>query len=373
MKRVLIRPSFQDWCGNRLFTHGTSFASVYQDAFCQWKQNAAKFGFQLDTWDQAPLDTADLFWFLDLPPSRKEFERICTQLKPRTPIILQILESPVLGIHAFNHVNTQEFNAVLSYEYIDKIKQKPRYFHYDLPNQLRQPQTNLSYSERKGLLLINSNRVEGFLGMRQVGFSGIPGLGKFLAGWHCSLPMFQETLSGELYSHRRKLARTAELMAPGFLDIYGRGWNGEQVSWCPIYPNLPYKCWKGIPNSSKWDLCEQYRFVLSFENFKGRRGYISEKIFDSLFSGAVPVYLGDEQITDYIPDGAFVDARNFRNYHELLQYLIACSEKEWLNMREVGQAFINSKKVQCFKSATFAEIATDVLMKLSIKDEAGKF
>ncbi|NEQ12107.1 MAG: fucosyl transferase, partial [Moorea sp. SIO4E2] len=81
MKLVLIRPSFQDWCGNRLFTQGTSFNSVYQEAFTKWKQVAAKAGFQLDTWDQAPLEQADIFWFLDLPPSYREFEHIRTQLR----------------------------------------------------------------------------------------------------------------------------------------------------------------------------------------------------------------------------------------------------------------------------------------------------
>ncbi|AHJ28651.1 glycosyltransferase family 10 [Nodularia spumigena CS-584] len=365
MKRVLIRPTFQDWAENKLFSDGTSFTSLYQEAFSLWKQQAAKLGFQLDTWDQAPLDTADIFWFLDLPPSRREFERIRTQLKPNTPIVLQILETP-LGIHAFNDANTQDFNAILSYEHIEAIEQKQRYFHYHLPNQVRQPETNLSYSERKGLLLINSNRVVGFLGMRHLGLSGIPGFGKFLAGWYCSFPMFTESLFGELYSHRRQIARIAELIAPNFLDIYGPGWNGEQVSWCPLYLNRPYKCWRGVPMISKWDLCEQYRFVLSFENFRGNRGYISEKIFDAFFAGSVPVYLGDERITDYVPAETFVDARNFDTYTDLLKYLIACSEQQWLDMRAAGKDFIQSEEFQRFQSDKFAEIATDILKKVSV-------
>ena len=365
MKRVLIRPSFQDWCENKLFTQGTSFSSVYQEAFYLWKQEAAKAGFQLDTWDQAPLDSADIFWFLDLPPSRTKFEHICAQLNPEAPIVLQILESPVLGIHAFNHANTKCFDAVLTYEYLETIKQNQRYFHYHLPNQIRQPQSNLPYSERKGLLLINSNRVEGFLGMRQVGLAGIPAFGKFLSGWHCSLSMFIEALSGELYSHRRKISHIADLIASDFLDIYGRGWNGEQISWCSLYLNRPYKCWQGIHNISKWELCEQYRFVLSFENFHGSRGYISEKIFDAFFAGTVPVYLGDENVTEYIPREAFIDARNFDDYNELLKYLIALPKKEWSDMREAGQTFVNSPKFQNFESHAFAKTATDILKKIS--------
>ena len=120
---------------------------------------------------------------------------------------------------------------------------------------------------------------------------------------------------------------------------------------------------------SKWDLCEQYRFVLSFENFRGNRGYISEKIFDAFFAGSVPVYLGDDRITDYVPPETFVDARNFDNYTDLLKYLIACTEQEWLDMRAAGQDFIQSDKFLKFQSDKFAEIATDILKKISVERE----
>ncbi len=361
MKRVLIRPSFQDWCNNELFTKGTSFSSVYQEAFSLWKQKAAEVGFQLDTWDQAPLSSADIFWFLDLPPSRKEFGQICSQLNPQTPKVLQILESPFLAIHAFDQANTKDFDAVLTYQHPDFSQHIPNYYHYHLPNQIRYPQTNIPFAERKGLLLINSNRVEGFLAMRQVGLAGLPAVGKFLSGWHCSIPMFSEALFGELYSHRRQIARLAESLAPEFFDLYGRGWNGEQVSWCPLYVNRPYKCWKGIPNISKGQLCEQYRFVLSFENFQGDRGYISEKIFDPIMSGSIPVYLGDKRISNYIPAEAYIDARKFESYTDMLKYLISFPERSWLKMREAGLHFLNSQKIQDFSSHKFADTATDIL------------
>ncbi|MEB3191637.1 MAG: hypothetical protein VKL42_14965 [Snowella sp.] len=100
---------------------------------------------------------------MDLPPSRQEFEQIRGQLRPDTSVVLQILESPVLGIHAFDPVNTSGFDAVLTYEHPEAIKSRTHYFHYHLPNQLRQPRTNMPFEERKGVVLINGNRVKGFL------------------------------------------------------------------------------------------------------------------------------------------------------------------------------------------------------------------
>ncbi|MDM3861009.1 MAG: glycosyltransferase family 10 [Aphanizomenon gracile PMC644.10] len=365
MKRVLIRPTFHDWCENKLFTQGTSFSAVYQEAFSLWKQQAAKLGFQLDTWDQAPLDTADIFWFLDLPPSRREFERIRTQLKPNTPIVLQILESPFLAIHALHQSNTKDFDAVLTYQHPNIGHFPPNYYHYRLPNQIRYPQTNIPFAERKGLSLINSNRIEGFLAMRQVGLAGLPAIGKFLSGWHCSIPMFREAIFGELYSHRRQIAKLAESLAPDFLDLYGRGWNGEQISWCPLYINRPYKCWRGIPNISKWQLCEQYKFVLGFENFQGDLGYISEKIFDPIFAGSIPVYLGDDKIQNHVPPEVFIDARNFDNYTELLQYLLNFNENKWKKMKACGQDFLNSNNFKDFHSSSYANIALNILKQLN--------
>lgn len=364
MKRVLIRPPFQDWCGNRLFREGTSYTGLYQEAFSLWKQESATKGFQIDTWNQAPLETADIFWFLDLPPTRKEFEHIRAQLKPGTKLVLQILESPVLAIHEFAYQNTQDFDFVLSYEHPELVSKRHRYVHYHLPNQLRQPTKNVPFEERRGLLLINSNRVEGLWAIRQVGLGGLPGIGKFLTGWYCSPAMVQEALSGELYSHRRKIARLAERIAPDFLDIYGRGWDGEQVSWCPVFPNRPYGCWRGIPKISKHALCEQYRFVLCFENFRGDHGYISEKIFDPIFAGSVPVYLGDEQIHKYVPPEIFIDARNFDDYSDLLQSLISFPKDQWKKMRKISQEFIHSDQFTSFKSMSFVSKTLNVLQSL---------
>ena len=41
-------------------------------------------------------------------------------------------------------------------------------------------------------------------------------------------------------------------------------------------------------------------------------GYITEKIFDSFAAWCVPVYWGASNVTDYIPEGCFIDRRKFR-------------------------------------------------------------
>ena len=361
MKQVLVRPLFSPWCDNRLFIDGTSYSGVYKEAFSEWRKTAAKAGFKLNTWDKAPLDQANIFWFLDLPKTRQEFEDISSQLKPNVPIILQILESPLSVIHAFTPKNTHFFDAVLSYEYPEVIDKHNHYFHYHLPNHPQQPKSNIPYEDRRGLLILNSNVFRGFWSSRQQWLIGIPGFGKLLSGWDYSPAMLKDYSSGELYSQRRKLARLAEKIASDFLDIYGKYWNGEKVSWFPFYPNSPYHCWRGFTNLSKQALCEQYRFVLAFENFQGSRGYISEKIFDPMFAGSVPVYLGDERISEYVPPETFVDARSFRNYDQLVKFLVSCPKDEWNRMRTAGLRFIQSESALPFYTESFVGTAMKIL------------
>jgi alpha(1,3/1,4) fucosyltransferase len=365
MRRVLVRPPFQDWCQNRLFSQGTSFQRLYREAFARWRTLAHQNSFQIDTWDCAPIEEADVFWFLDLPQARREFFRIRSRLKPEAKLVLQVLESPALAFHAFRPENMRYFNAVGTYEPNDVSSGIPRRFHYLLPNTFRAPSADPPFEKRKGLLVLNSNRVEGYWAIRQPGWAGLPLFGKLFAGWHCGVSDLMEYLHGELYSARRALVRTAEQCAPDFVDLYGPGWNGEQVSWCPLYPNRSYRCWRGVAQGHKDELAGQYRFLLAFENFRGRRGYISEKIFDAFCAGSVPVYLGEERIRDFVPKGAFVDARAFSTHRELLGYLQSCPEHEWQAMREAGQAFLRSEAAFAFTDGAFAERMMELLREVS--------
>jgi hypothetical protein len=366
MKRVLIRPTFQDWCGNRLFTKGTSWQGLYRTAFSAWKEKAMALGIQIDTWDQAPLGSCDLLWLLDLPTSSKEFEQIRSRLRPDTPIVLQVFESPLIAPFGLIAANQKQVSGVVTYEFSGTSAAISKHFHYHLPVPIRWPDKNPPFSERKGLLMHYSNRVSGFWAIRQAGLAGLPFFGRMLAGWECPLSLLTELSRGDLYGERRAIAREAERCVPGFLDIFGPGWNGEQISWCPLYPNRSYSCRRANAKASKHELSAEYRFVVAYENFRGSRGYISEKLFDALQAGSVPVYLGEERIAEFVPREAFVDVRNFRTRRELLAYLQTCPEQEWREMRQAGQNFLRSTAFQSFTDKVFAERMTNVLKNILV-------
>jgi hypothetical protein len=72
---------------------------------------------------------------------------------------------------------------------------------------------------------------------------------------------------------------------------------------------------------SKLDLIADYQFDLAFENAIAA-DYVSEKFFDPLVAGAVPVYLGAPNVEQFAPgDHCFINTADFSGPKELASYL----------------------------------------------------
>lgn len=91
-------------------------------------------------------------------------------------------------------------------------------------------------------------------------------------------------------------------------------------------------------------------------------GYITEKIFDSFFSGCIPVYWGANNIETYIPENCFIDKRKFLSYEDLYSYMKEMSDEEYIGYINNIQAFLKSDLSSPFKAETFAEkVVSEVL------------
>ncbi|MBP9223626.1 MAG: hypothetical protein KBF76_07135 [Verrucomicrobiales bacterium] len=108
-----------------------------------------------------------------------------------------------------------------------------------------------------------------------------------------------------------------------------------------------------------------FRFVIAAENFRGNRGYISEKIFDALLGGSVPVYLGDDHIQDSVPPACFVDAREYSNLPALLSALRAMTKEEWEGKRQAGREFLSSEDFTLFAEDAFTRGMMDIVNEIS--------
>lgn len=149
---------------------------------------------------------------------------------------------------------------------------------------------------------------------------------------------------GQLYGKRIEvMARLAKL---GVVDLYGRGWDkwwSHRSMWPPYWRN--YKTLMSIYRGaceSKYEVLSRYRFSLCFENMT-MKGYVTEKLFDCLYAGAIPLYLGAKNIESLIPREAYVDCRHFASWEEMSNKVMAMSEYEVGAMREAGRIFTQSK------------------------------
>ena len=149
--------------------------------------------------------------------------------------------------------------------------------------------------------------------------------------------------------------------------LYGRGWNkaiGKISSRLPHYAisiniisalvsrierQLPANkhiniIYHGNINSKRNALCKT-RFYLIVENMRCD-GYVTEKIFDALQYGAIPIYYGEPDIEEIVSPSVYINGNNFSTPLSAMKYALALTES---NQREIIDA-----GVQWMQSSTFA-------------------
>ncbi|NGX62905.1 MAG: hypothetical protein KR126chlam6_00307 [Candidatus Anoxychlamydiales bacterium] len=147
----------------------------------------------------------------------------------------------------------------------------------------------------------------------------------------------------EIYTERKKAIRFFEEHAIADFDLFGQGWNANEF--------ISYK--GSIAN--KIDVLKNYKFSICFENSKNIKGYITEKIFDCFHAKVIPIYLGADNITDYIPKNCFIDKRDFKSYPELFIYLKTMSNEDYLTYIQNIKKFLNSEKAKAFTGKNLVE------------------
>ncbi len=167
------------------------------------------------------------------------------------------------------------------------------------------------------------------------------------------------------------------------IDLYGVGWDKASRrmghTWVPwtlrrmhivtqdwidkIHPHpwmvAARKVYKG-ELETKWETLARYDFTLCFENARVK-GWLTEKLFDCLRTGTIPIYWGATDIEKLIPPACFIDMRKFANYAELRTFLKALDRDAIRRYRDAGRAFLESEAFEPFSAERFAAIFKDLL------------
>jgi len=92
-------------------------------------------------------------------------------------------------------------------------------------------------------------------------------------------------------------------------------------------------------SASKLDVCSTYKFNLAFENAIAV-DYVTEKFYEPLLAGCVPVYLGAPNVAEFAPvEDCYINTNNFSGPAELAEYLLYLDRDDqaygrYLNWRE---------------------------------------
>lgn len=171
----------------------------------------------------------------------------------------------------------------------------------------------------------------------------------------------------ELYSVRiTLLKRFYKAKIP--VDLYGMGWES------PPKAILPFGGWPtkillklGLLGTQKlWidkfyrgsvltkrDVLISYRFCLVVENYKAPH-YITEKIFDAMVAGCIPIYIGAPNICSLVPSSCFINANGFDNFSKLIDYLKLLSPEEISRYQSNISTYIGSEEFSSLLPKTSA-------------------
>jgi hypothetical protein len=215
--------------------------------------------------------------------------------------VLMCLESPLFASHFYDQVdelkpswkNTLLFDGGTEHVYFPSFDDED----------IRDP---VPWNERKFLCMVTSNK-------------------HYSAFLKTDSPSFVKAMETQLHDYRYQASHHF-IQSPGF-DLYGRGWTSY-----------------GTEIEDKLSTIRNYKFALCFEN-GSYPGYVTEKIIDCLVAGVIPIYMGAPDIVDYIPPELFIDARQFKSFHDMDDYVRTNGHRkmashEWLRSSE-GNRYSN--------------------------------
>jgi hypothetical protein len=276
-------------------------------------------------------DVPDLIVCLDVP--REPLRSLIPKEWAHVPRWAILSEAEVTVQHNWDPHVQEQFSRLFTWR--DSLVDDKRFFRLNLPNSIEAQRQELPAPDRFCTLIAGNKR--------------------------SSHPL-------ELYSKRREAIRWFERHHPDQFDLHGVGWDllvlqGPRALRAfnvllPVQarrllaPRFP--SYRG-PIKAKKDVLSRYRFAICFENAREIEDYITEKLFDCLLAGTIPVYWGAPNIADRVPADCFIDYRAFGLYEELYGHLVSLTDAECEMLRHAGRDFLQSDRAKPFSTESWVE------------------
>jgi hypothetical protein len=263
------------------------------------------------------------------------------------PKYLLALENPLINPLSADLDYGKKFNHVFSWN--PKLSALKNFTLLMVPNELR-TRPFLDFSQRPFFsCLINANK------------------------------RFPRQIKNDLYEERLRLIKWYEINHPKEFNLYGLGWEKPSPAFTKnekfmrrikrlrsqIFGYKPFPSFRGSV-ADKFSVYSVSKFAFCYENASDLPNYITEKIFDAMIAGCVPVYWGADNILDYIPEDCFIDRRSYKDNASLHAALKGISDDQYATFQNRIYLFLNGKGMSIFTAEYYVEkLITKILCNLS--------
>lgn len=309
-KKVYITPGY--WgelfsIDNPVFNRDDCLSVLYE-----LREEAAKMGCELrQAEDLSALGDFDFLVVFDILPGQAEkLARF-----PKEKLLLFLWEPPSVIPENYEQNNHEIFSKVFTWR--DDLVDNQKYFKFYYPVLKPMIPRPIEFAYRRLATMILANKTSSF--------------------------------PGELYTERRSLIDFYETSAYEDFDLFGKWWPST------------YKTYQGEIHR-KVDCLQRYKFCYAYENIRDIPGYVTEKMFDCFEAGTIPIYWGASNVTDYIPEGCFIDRHRFHSNEHLLDFLKKMTEEEHEQYLNNIQQFLNSDNSVLFSKKTFIKIFMNAIL-----------
>ncbi len=147
-------------------------------------------------------------------------------------------------------------------------------------------------------------------------------------------------LISSLVNQSKRIEYIEELMKYIDIDSYGKLFNNKVIG-------------EDYGEKTKLKIYSEYKFSIAFENAI-ENDYITEKIYDQLVAGSVPIYLGAPNVGSFLPgENCLINTNSYRSPKDLAYYLKKCliNDDEYLKYHEwrkypFFRSFVEKEKIQ---------------------------
>lgn len=337
MKKIILHSNYSilNKNGNMLNNEGDVSVKDFLYQMSKLKEIGLKSDIYFYTSDEIDIDESSAVIFIDMPNEKDTY--FLKVQKSGKKLYLMAWESGIINSRNFD-VNLHDiFEKIFTYDdnLIDNKKYIKLAYSFKFPETIQK-----KYKDKKLCCLIVGNK--------------------------------SSEHPFELYSHRLKLIEWFEKNHPNDFDLYGQGWNKiippknifhraiNKYGFLNQFLKPKRISYKGSVED-KLETYSNYKFAVCYENARDLTGYISEKIFDCLFSGCIPIYWGADNISDFIPSNCFIDKRDFESFESLYEFISNMNENEYLKYLDSIEKFIQDNKDGIFSVDYFTKTIIDNL------------